>query len=506
MSKKARRFLCGLMCGMLFLTSAAASASRDEGFVMAGFDGDESRHRWETNGFFARMESRTGVRFTFQEYTDYAGWQEAKAAMFGGGALPDVLFKAALTTDELIRYTDSGQLIDLKPLLAENAPHVWALLSENPRRMAAVTLPSGKIGALPALSEQPAQNAMWINRRWLDNLKLPLPESAEELQKTLTAFRDGDPNQNGKKDEIPLGFLGVWDLKFLAHAFGVAVNDYHLYVDEGGQARFWPMEESFWRLAEYLRGLQTEKLLDPGGFYTVDMLRTNNDKDADPVYGCFFGPSPMTLYPYDQAGEYTLLPPLRYAGKQMYRDLADDGVVRGVFAITSACQDPAALLRWVDFLYTEEGAVLAMAGEEGVDYYVGEDGRWQWSGGMESMTPERWADVSLYDTGDMPWLFPLEFHGRFAEENVARLGRELETLQGLIVKPFPAYSLTPEQRSVLLPLQNSLGPYVDECLARLVLGQQALSGESRAGFEAGLKERGLDQFLAFWQSVLDGLT
>ena len=46
--------------------------------------------------------------------------------------------------------------------------------------------------------------------------------------------------------------------------------------------------------------------------------------------------------------------------------------------------DPAALLAWVDVLYTEEGAIAALAGTEGEDYVVGEDGSWTWKGGMEA--------------------------------------------------------------------------------------------------------------------------
>ena len=112
----------GLLLGLMLVVLPAFS-SAENAFTMAGFDGKDSTRTWEGNGFFTRMEARTGLSFTFQQYNDAAAWQAAKDAMFAhGGELPDVLFKAALTTDELIRYTESGQLIDLLPLLEENAP------------------------------------------------------------------------------------------------------------------------------------------------------------------------------------------------------------------------------------------------------------------------------------------------------------------------------------------------------------------------------------------------
>ena len=43
------------------------------------------------------------------------------------------------------------------------------------------------------------------------------------------------------------------------------------------------------------------------------------------------------------------------------RDLLGE-VWTGCFAGSSSCEDPAAALRWVDALYSEDGALLAFAG------------------------------------------------------------------------------------------------------------------------------------------------
>ncbi|MBQ7865480.1 MAG: hypothetical protein IJ350_03845, partial [Clostridia bacterium] len=82
-----KRILCLLT--VLMLLPAACLAQE---FVMAGFDGQESAKDWASNDFFTRMQERTGLSFSFQEYTDSAKWQAAKDAMFAeGGQLPDVL-------------------------------------------------------------------------------------------------------------------------------------------------------------------------------------------------------------------------------------------------------------------------------------------------------------------------------------------------------------------------------------------------------------------------------
>ncbi len=504
--KQLRTRLSFLLCGLAPLLPSLGAAE-DASFSMAGFDGDSSNHDWTANEFFVRMEERTGVSFTFAQYTDYDKWQAAKAAMLAdGGELPDVLFKAALTTEDQLAFAQSGKLIDLKPLLEEHAPHLWALLQSNPEWLAAVTLPDGKIVALPELTDVPPQNAMWINKKWLETLKLETPTDAASLRAVLEAFLTGDPNQNGKADEIPLSFLGTWDLKFLSHAFGFVMNDYNLYVDESGKVVYAPATDAFAEMLGYLRGLYADGLLDAQGFYTADSLRAVTDTDAAVTYGLFFGPNPMNLLPYKQSEEYAVLLPLTYDGKQTYRDLGGEATT-GAFAITSACEDPAKLLEWVDVLYTEEGAIEAMAGKEGVNYALDEDGRWEYVSEDATISSETLYSLSVYDSGSMPWRFPTTFYNQYAADSIRRISDEVQALRALSAQPFPDSFrfASAEQSAKARQLQSELGVYVDESMGRFILGQQELTEETLAAFRQGLAERGMDEMVAFWQEIYDSL-
>ena len=45
----------------------------------------------------------------------------------------------------------------------------------------------------------------FLNKQWLENLKLEMPTTLDELTDVLRAFRDQDANGNGDpSDEIPL--------------------------------------------------------------------------------------------------------------------------------------------------------------------------------------------------------------------------------------------------------------------------------------------------------------
>lgn len=495
------RIIC-LVCCALLLFLPAMSLAENAHFVMAGYDGEDSVHVWETNQFFERMNARTGLSFTFRQYNKYREWQKAKQDMFSGGEMPDVLFKAALTTEDLIRLTDEGKLIDLSPLLAQNAPNLTKLLNENPEWRKAITLPNGKIGALPSIQRNAPQNAMWINQAWLKKLGLEMPTDVSSLHEVLVAFRDRDPNGNGKKDEIPFAFLGPWELKFLSHAWGAAANDYNIYLDEPGQVHYWPAEDSFVELAKTMRDWYADGLLDPSGFTTVDTLRRVTDTKTAIPFGVMLAPTPVNLVPYSAASQYVLLEPLKHGGRQIYRDLVGQ-ITRGTFAITSACKDPAALLRWVDVLYSEEGAIEAMAGLEGESYEVDEDdGSWDWIGGIENMSMDDINELTVYDSGDMPWLFPDDFYNRYAEDAVREVNLSMARLNAFVMQPFPQWiTLTAEESAYAAALQQELGTFVDVSLARFVLGEIPLNDETIAAFREGLSQRGMEDMIAFWQEM-----
>lgn len=498
MRKRALGFV--LAFALLFTMQAAYA----ETFTMAGYDGEDSSHDWSDNAFFQRMEEKTGISFTFDEYTDYEKWEEAKDTMFSTDDLPDVLFKASLSVEEQTEYSDNGMLIDLLPLLETYAPNLWALLQENPEWLAAITLPNGKVVALPTIDELPLQNAMWINQTWLDTLGLETPTTMEELETVLQAFLTEDPNQNGKSDEIPLSFLGPYDLKYLAHAYGLVANDYNIFVDDSGTVQFMPLQDSFIDFLRELASLNEQGLLDENGFTTVDSLRTISDDDDDVVYGLFFGPNPYTLLTVTLGTQYTLLQPLTYDGEQVYRD-ALGPITTGTFAITSACSDPGALLQWVDILYTEEGAKEAVAGTEGEDYTVDEDGTWQYSVDLESNSSYILYDMSVYDTGSMPWRFPVDFYAAYQMDDLTSTTLSLIELQSHIVSPFPYYYvLSEEQHSVIDPLQLALGKYVDESIARFVLGELDINDEADVqSFYDGLDALNVQDFVSFWQEIYD---
>lgn len=110
-------------------------------------------------------------------------------------------------------FGEDGYFIDLKEMMKEYAPNYqeqYEKLSEKEQKLLGekiVNPSNGAIYGMPYVAVETVdnmQNAMMINKSWLDKLGLQVPTTTEELNVVLEAFATKDPNGNGKADEVPM--------------------------------------------------------------------------------------------------------------------------------------------------------------------------------------------------------------------------------------------------------------------------------------------------------------
>ena len=498
------RKLYAMLMALALMLAVIPSAYGETTFAIAGYDHEETGHVWTENLFFERMEERTGVHLELHQYLTEASWQSAKDAMLAGTVeLPDAFFKADLSVRETMDWFEAGKLIDLRPYLEEHAPNLWAMLTSHPEWMEAVTLPTGEIVALPAIDELQFTNAMWINSTWLQKANLTAPTTAEELVNVLRVFRDRDMNGNGKRtDEVPLTFSSLWDLRFLAHAFGINANDYYVTMDENGTVSEIMTSDANRAFLEWLHQLWTEGLLDDTGFTGLRDVSTQKNEDDPMIYGVMLSSSPAQLITANGLKEYILLDPLFYDGKQIYRDLTGD-IIRGTFAITSACKDPAALVEWVDYLYTEEGFILAEAGMEGEEFYYNDDGTWLWETTSENLLTTVLPSATVRSGISMPGYCSVGFQQKIDDVATLQVVNSLVHLKTIDSMPYPLVYLTEEQQTRVDELIWNIGKYAEYQMVWFVTGDAELNDETWQAFCNRVKELGIDEMVSIWQTAAD---
>lgn len=226
---------------------------------------------------------------------------------------------------------------------------------------------------------------MWINSDWLQALSLEMPRTTDELVDVLRAFKTGDPNGNGKADEIPL--IGSTEsyylnpLYFLMNAY-VYADPYHsMYYRAGTGEIFTPETVAFKEGTEYIRGLYEEKLLDGRAFsYSPGQLFEiiNNSENlvgaftSDSIGSVIYQGNPEVM------AKYICLLPIEGPNGARNALYVDREPVTGAIIMNGTGKE-GQCEKLLDKMMTPDGSLIARFGEQGVD--------WDYSDGL---------DVSLY--------------------------------------------------------------------------------------------------------------
>ncbi len=491
----------GALCVLVLMLFAATLAGAAEtSFTMAGYDPEDTGHVWDDNLFFQRRESQSGIHFTFSQFTDSEEWHRTLAG-YTEQTIPDVLFKADLTVSETLSLYKKGLLIDLRPYLSEAMPNLSALLEAHPDWLSAISLPDGAIVALPTINPLQSNNIIWVNRTWLNRLGLEMPETAEAFADMLRAMKTGDPNRNGRADEIPLTFTGMWDLRYLAHAFGLIGNDYYLEVQDGNVVCDL-YQEQYPAFIQWLHTLWEEKLIDHNGFSSLDTTRQITDTNATITYGVVFGPTALNMVPSSAIGDYEVLMPMQYEGKRVYRSLLGD-VARGTCAVSCACKDPATVLSWIDYLYSEEGCFLACAGLDGDEYERTSDGAWYWVDDIQTVQDSVLKDATIADGTALPIYMPVSYQLQFDDTATRAAVSQIAQLHDVSTFPYPLIYLSDADREALNAQWLTLGDFAENGLVWFVTGDRELNDEAWAAYISQLHEKGMDDIISIFADALN---
>ncbi|MBB6634563.1 extracellular solute-binding protein [Cohnella thailandensis] len=318
------------------------------------------------------------------------GWEERKSVVLTSGDLPDA-FLAGLTDQDIIANKD--HFVDLSEYIDKYAPNIKKMFAERPDTKRISMFPDGKIYSLPAVRpiRPNSLNVMMINKKWLDKLGLRKPTTLEELRDVLIAFRDKDPNGNGKPDEIGLdwwagagggmGSRGLFSVTSLLGAYGISDHFTEEMIGvRNGNIRFLFAGEEYKKLVEYLAGLWQEKLINPEVFtqdYTGMKAKAQQDDVA--TVGVTFGWS-LTDRVDQWASEYEPLAPLKSSDdiKPVWPTSPDRvQLLTNLFTMTKSNAHPIETMKWINSFYSEDNSIQGYYGSMPEFIAKREDGRYE---------------------------------------------------------------------------------------------------------------------------------
>ncbi|WP_392337195.1 sugar ABC transporter permease [Loktanella salsilacus] len=297
---------------------------------------------------------------------------EAMNLMLAQGKLPDIV-GGHLIQQPVNEYGPEGAFVPLNDLVKEHAPNIQKFWDEHPELQEAISAYDGNYYYIPYLPDGEFARAWYIRQDWLDVLGLEQPQTVEEYHDALVAFRDGDPNGNGKKDEIPF-FSRQWEevnrLLTLFDARSSGSDTYHdFYVDDAG-AIVHPYAQDAYRdglanIAQwYAEGLIDPEIFTRGSSSRDYLLSENLGGSTHDWFASTSGYNAALADKVEGFNFIPFLPPASTSGVRMEEHrripIKPDG-----WAISYMNEHPVETIKYFDFYFTEEGRNLANFGVEG---------------------------------------------------------------------------------------------------------------------------------------------
>ncbi len=306
-----------------------------------------------------------------------------KQTALSSGDLPDAFCFAGtygnFSDKDLDQYSKEGAFIDVMPYLKKYAPTIYAEFDRNPVQKALNISTDGKVYTLPAkMNRSDVVNYdHWlnINEKWLKATGHTVADckTTDGFLEVMRDFRDLDANGNGNKDdEVPFATF-AWVANFILSGWGMNLGAGNVGIDNSYKAYFPIITSGAKAACEYWYDFLNEDGLmqrNKTNQYANDYATFRSHIKKDNV-GCFLWSGVQgDQFPSQLLKDFVAIPyPTANFKNSDGLNLANSNQafnstpVRGGVVITKKCSNVPALLRYFDYLYTDEGIMVGNYGD-----------------------------------------------------------------------------------------------------------------------------------------------
>jgi len=434
--------------------------------------------------------------------------EEAMNLLLATGKIPDIVGSSRLK-DVVNQYGPQGAFMPLNDLIEKHAPNLKKFFAERPTVASALKAADGNIYYLPYFPDGKYGRAYFIRYDWLNKLKLETPENVADLKKVLEAFRDMDPNGNGKKDEVPyfarqseelVRLVTLWDGR------SSGSDTYHDFLVEDGKIQHPYAGEGYREGIKNLALWYKEGLVDAEVFTRGSSSREYllSENLGGMTHDWFASTSGYNTSLKDKVPGFefkAFAPPASISGKRIEEHrripLKPDG-----WAMGGKNKDPIATIKYFDFWFSDKGRDIVNFGVEGKTFnYV--DGEPKFT--EEFLTNGRPVNSQLYEIGSQlhargyfqDYEYEKQWSNKFALEGIA-----LYDKGDYLIDQFLGVAFNKDEQKTYDKSMNSLRTYMLERQQAWILGTGDVEKEWDQ-YIAQLNKMGLSKVLGVMQSAYD---
>ncbi len=316
---------------------------------------------------FKRLQEQTNVEIDWTAIPSDQWADKISLNMSDPNKLTDFVFSAGFSDSNLLKYGEFGAIIPLEEYIDNYMPNLKSVFDKYPEYRVMCTDVNGHIWALPWIEQlgsektaiQTIGDMSFINKKWLEFLDLEIPETVDEFEEVLIAFRDNaseiQKEFNIDGSIIPMSCIvndGDQDPAILINGFGEGYGDAdrgrHIAVTDDQEVICAATQEGFKKGIEWLHKLYDEKLIDPEAF--TQEWSTYVAKGKSGRYGVCFS---WDVGNIDNLNDWVPLPALTADTRNITPQNGSytSGFDRGRCVVTSVAENPALVCAWLDQMY-----------------------------------------------------------------------------------------------------------------------------------------------------------
>jgi len=403
--------------------------------------------------------------------------------------LPDIIFN---TSGAVLNNAgmNEGALIPLEEYVTnpDVMPNLARIYQEHPEYLAAITAADGHVYFCPKIREPGPTQVWFVRTDWQQKLGIESPKTLEEFVHVMDAIRNGDPNGNGKKDEIP--YFG--NIKHLFYFFGM--NGFRYFDVDSNDVFYIPAMTE-----EYKQALITIADWYKEGYIDQEIWTRKDPKTE--LWGSNKGA--MTVNWVASTMSYNqniknipgfrvdvIAPPSNIMG-EAYCHTPGDTVSNVGWGISVDNQHVAETLKYFDFWYSDAGSLLNAMGVEGRDFYYDENGG------------AKYTELAMtYDGGAAAYVRTIGCHeiGYYMRQKWLDAGMDEDGAKALRMYQteirtcdlVPMVSFTVEEQKIYDEKWANCQDYIDTYQQKVILGTINVE-ETWDDYIAQLKQRGCDE-------------
>ena len=440
------------------------------------------------------IAKKTNVSLKTTNATSVSDANQMINTMLASGELPDLIIYSNIK-EFAQRYGVEGAFAKIDEIISDETPNLKKQF-DRPEVKTFVTATDDHIYYVPKILPGSIPASGWFVRQdWLDKLSLSQPTNIDEYYEVLKAFRDRDPNGNGKNDEVPYfcrfsNVDALLEMQNIRAGWGVKDGKVYYspasdeYKDGMSLIVKWYSENLIDKEIYTRGGKSREKLFgDNVGGSTHDYFGTTaqfNDLLKDSVPGF----NVVAIAP-PGGKEYTLRATVHTGGA----------------AISAASDKKEVAIRFLDYLYSEEGSRYMNFGIESKQYDM-KDGKPYYNDSILHGSDTAINELAKVGScSDFPFIQDFWYEEQWLTDEAKR-GMDMYKSGDYIIEPFPTLSYTSEEKDRYTELYTSISTYVSEHKQKWVLGSEDIES-SFASYQQEIKKLGLDEMVKIQQAAYD---